>query len=69
MFLLAAATLAAAPPHPPVRPLVQARATVRILSGAKLHLIDGRGENGQSARKTVVRLEGSDRPAQLIEFE
>jgi hypothetical protein len=69
MLLLAAAALAAAPSARPARPLVQARATVRILSGAQLDLKHGRSDDGRIARPTLVRLDGSDRQAQLIEFE
>jgi len=69
MLLLAAAALAAAPPTRPARPLVQARATVRILSGARLHLGNGRSEDGRAANRTLVKLDGSRWQAQLIEFE
>jgi hypothetical protein len=72
MLILAAAAAIAASSPPPSRtaaPAVQATATVRILSGARLSLgTTGSGE-GFSARAAVVRTGGSSQPAMLIEFE
>jgi hypothetical protein len=70
MLWLAAVAMTASVPHDwPARPLVEARATVRILSGARLHFKDGHSDDGRPARKTIVSLDGSNRQAQLIEFE
>ena len=73
MFLMTAAALVAAtaptPSTQPVRPAVQARATVRIVSGARLRLGEEPGANLPPVRDTFVRSDGTARPAKLIEFE
>jgi hypothetical protein len=74
MLLLAAATtIAAFAPESPGRrtvvPTVQARATVRILSGARLNF-GGQGQAGAISREVLVRSrDGSSERARLIEFE
>jgi len=69
MILLVAATLTVSPPASPVRALVEARATARIISGARLDWKQGRSDGGLRARNSVVTVEGAQRQAQLIEFE
>ena len=70
-FAAAVASLSA-PPHPvhrPVAPVVQARATVRILSGATLRLGRASAIEGQSLRMTRVLTRDGVQPARLVEFE
>ena len=69
MILLAALALSTAHVSPPTMPVVQARATVRIISGERLQLKDGKGESGRTAREILVRIDGVAQRAQLIEFE
>jgi hypothetical protein len=77
MFLLAAAAIATgqAPsaPHRPVAPTVQAQATVRILSGVRLHFgahwTDGHGNNDLLWRSSVIRGLAGEQPARLYEFQ
>jgi hypothetical protein len=71
MLLAAAAIAASAPqlPHRPGAPAVQATATVRILSGVRLHLGERHGRDGFIARDAVLRTDGSSQAAKLIEFE
>lgn len=73
MFLLAAAALASSAaqdgPRQPVRPLVQAVATVRIVSGMRLHLNGQANPQAPAPREYVIRSENGPQPAQLIEFE
>lgn len=71
MLLIIATIAASAPqlPHRPSAPAVQATATVRILSGVRLHLGEHRGRDGFIARDAVLRTGGSSQPAKLIEFE
>jgi hypothetical protein len=71
MLLVAAALAASAPhlPHRPGAPAVQATATVRILSGVRLHLGERHGRDGFIARDAVLRTDGSSQAAKLIEFE
>jgi len=49
--------------------MVQATATVRILSGVRLHLGDRHGRDGFVLRDSVFRSAGTNQPAKLIEFE
>ena len=72
MLLLAAAALVASPSpnavHQGNGPVVQARATVRIISGARLEW--GEGQAGvPKERKTVIRTTSGPQQATLIEFE
>jgi hypothetical protein len=69
LVLAAAVALAASPPRTPSPPLVQARATARILSGERIRWKRGPGEHGPWARPATVRIEGVARPAQLVEFQ
>lgn len=61
-----------APASRPVAPLVQARATVTILSGARLHLgphwTNGHGHDDIIWRDSVIRGPAGDQPAKLFEF-
>jgi hypothetical protein len=66
MQFLFAAALAGSTPHPPV---VQARAMVRILSGARV-AFHGRPDVGQPRpRAAIVYANGVAQAAKLIEFE
>ena len=71
MFFVAAAIAASVPhlPHRPAVPAVQATATVRILSGVRLHLGEHGGHDGFIARDALFRTGGLAQPAKLIEFE
>ena len=65
----AAVSVAQAPPLSAVAAKVEARATVRIVSGVQLHF-DGDGRrDGLVRRDTVIRSAGAVQPAILIEFE
>ena len=73
MLWLATAALAAQTvqeaPRPTARPVVQARAVLRIVSAVELHL-DGRDNpDVPAARATVIHAPGETIPATLIEFE
>jgi hypothetical protein len=71
MLVAALAIAASASPLPrrPAAPAVQATASVRILSGVRLHLGERHGRDGFIARDAVVRTGGSSQAAKLIEFE
>ena len=74
MVLLIATALAAANAPPPwahksAVPLVQARATVRIVAGASLHFGHSSDIEGQRLRDTRVDTPDGARPARLVEFE
>ena len=72
LLLAAAAASASAPPpwaHRSAVPVVQARATVRILSGASLRLGHRSDIEGQRLRDTHVETREGIRPARLLEFE
>jgi hypothetical protein len=74
MLLFAATAVAIhATPEPPARravaPLVQARATVRILVGAQLQLGQRSDLAGQRLRWTTVATPEGIRQASLVEFE
>jgi hypothetical protein len=74
MLILAAAALAStsAPDlrsRRPVLPVVQATATVRIVSGATLHLGQHSDVDGQRLRMTRVSTPQGLQPASLVEFE
>jgi hypothetical protein len=79
-FIAAAAAAASALPASaqssagPTGAVLQARATVRIVSGARVKLGPQQTSNLQSSdvppqRDTIVVADGSRRPAKLIEFE
>ena len=74
LLLLAAAAAASANAPPPwahrsAVPMVQASATVRILSGASLRLGHRSDIDGQRLRDTRVETRDGIRPARLLEFE
>jgi hypothetical protein len=73
LLLVAAAALASSPPAMPtshVGASVQARASIRIISGATLRLGVG-ALSGQAppVQPTIVHADGEPRPARLIEFQ
>ncbi len=73
MFLFIAAALASIAPQttaaPPVTASVQARATIRIISGAEVHFGDVDTNDSLPPRYTTIRSLGVDQPATLIEFQ
>ena len=71
LFALAAAlALSPAPADPPTtRVVAQARASVRIISGARVKLDGSNGRDGPAAHEAVVHTEGKPRGARLIEFQ
>lgn len=72
LLLVATAVLATATPIDRWRPTasVQARATVRIISGVRLKLDSPTNADAPAARDSfVVARDGSHQPARLIEFE
>ncbi|HKX92720.1 MAG TPA: hypothetical protein VJM15_09890 [Sphingomicrobium sp.] len=72
LLLLAVAAAVSAPPEParePVASRVQARATVRVISGAVLRLGSAESRDGYITRDSVIQTGGETRRARLIEFE
>ena len=77
MLLIAAAVIASAQapaaPRRPVAPIVQARATVTILSGARIHLgehwADGHGHDDVIWRDSVIPGPAGSQAAKLLEFQ
>ena len=73
LFAAAAAVTLQAAPRPPahhaIAPLVQARATVRVLAGARLQLGQRSDLAGQRLRWTTVATPEGIRRASLVEFE
>lgn len=74
MLVVAAAILASSTVALPERaglaaPLVQARATVRIVSGVRLQLGEANRVEGQRLRWTIVSTREGLQPARLVEFE
>ena len=74
MVLLAAALLAnASPPEPPSHPvgaIVQATATIRIVSGVSLKLDSPTNPGAPPSHDAAVHAaDGSTIPAKLIEFQ
>ncbi|MFL6730099.1 MAG: hypothetical protein ACJ8E3_07440 [Sphingomicrobium sp.] len=72
ILLTAAAAVVSVPQahsRSPVAARVEARATVRILSGVRLHWGKEHGRDGFVVRDAVVRSAGASQPAKLIEFE
>ena len=53
----------------PVAPRVQARVTIRILSGATVRFGEPGAGNEGAQRTTILRTEGSAQSAKLIEFQ
>jgi hypothetical protein len=71
MMLLAAAALATTPPpgHP-VAAVVQATATIRIVTAVRLKLDAPANDGAPPSRDSVIRLpDGSIEAARLIEFQ
>ena len=71
MLWFVAATISAAAPvasHPPAV-VVQATATVRIISGVRLRLDSAINADAPSAHDATVTTDGSAHPARLIEFQ
>jgi hypothetical protein len=73
MFWLAAAMMTAATPQTaapqPTRAILQAQATVRIISGTRIRLDGQPSLETPPASDSVVHTEGSAQPARLIEFQ
>ena len=71
MLWLAAAAIAASTPQPngPAPVVVQATATVRILSGVRLKLDSATNSGAPLAHDTMVKTDGTQQPARLIEFQ
>ncbi len=69
MFLLAAAVMAAAAPQHS-GPVVQATATVRVISGTVLHFGQAPKDEGARMREATFRSsDGTVQTARLVEFE
>jgi hypothetical protein len=71
LFLAAAAVVASGqqpPARGPVAPTVQARATIRVLSGATVRFGQVQADGDGTQRNTIIRTEGSVQAAKLIEF-
>ena len=69
LFALAAAALATSPAPVSAGPAVQARATVRIVSGVRLKLDGNANPDAPPPRETIIVAGGQPRPASLIEFQ
>ncbi len=73
-MLLTAAAVAAAPAQDPAPPhvgaSVQARATIRIISGVQLHFgEEAQNRDGFIARDSTIRSAGVEQPVKLLEFQ
>ena len=72
LWLAAAAMTAATPQTPassPVRAVVQAQATVRIISGTRIRLDGQPSGDAPPPSDGIVHTEGAPRHARLIEFQ
>jgi hypothetical protein len=73
MLWLAAILMTAATPQnagsSPTRAVIQAQATVRIISGARIRLDGLPSPDAPPANDSVVHTEGAAQPARLIEFQ
>ena len=71
MLLLAATTAASAPAESRTAPtvVVEATATIRIVSGVRLRLDSPTNADAPHARDSKVKADGRLQPARLIEFE
>jgi hypothetical protein len=71
MILLAAASIASAPPQSrPVSATVQATATIRIVAAVQLKLDAATNRGAPPTRDSIVRsADGSVQAAKLIEFQ
>ena len=72
LWLAAAAMIAATQQNAasqPVRAVVQAQATVRIISAARIRPDGDTGAGAPAPSYGVVHTEGTPQPARLIEFQ
>jgi hypothetical protein len=73
MLLLAATALVASTPQNPIHqgsgPVLQARATVRIVSGVRLHWGERSKVDVPRARSAIIQTTAGPQEARLIEFE
>jgi hypothetical protein len=71
MLLLAAASLASAPPPAETSrtAVAEARVSVRIISGVRLKLDGSANHDVPAAHEAVVHTDGKAHGARLIEFE
>jgi hypothetical protein len=71
MLWVAIAAVATSTPQPSAPPpvVVQATATVRILSGVRLRLDSPTNTDAPLAHDTLVKTDGTQQPARLIEFQ
>jgi hypothetical protein len=74
MFWIVAAAASAQvnaqqPARSPAAPLVQARATVRILRAARLDFTSGTTSEMPATTRTQIRIGEATYPARIIEFE
>jgi hypothetical protein len=68
-FALLAISAAKPPTIVPSPAAVQARATVRVISGIRLKLNSRTNAGAPPARETMVSADGAKRVARLVEFE
>ena len=71
MLWLAAAAIAASAPTsaPPAPVAVQARASVRIVSGARVRFDGARSDQVPPPHETIVHSDGAAQRQRLVEFE
>ena len=70
LWFASAAMIAATPQNaPPTGAIVQAQATVRIISGARIRLDGQVGADGPPPSDGVVHTDGAAQLARLIEFQ
>jgi hypothetical protein len=69
LWLAALAIVVPKPPGGVLPPVVQARATVRVLSGVRLDLASRLNSGAPKARDTTIYANGAKQAARLIEFE
>ena len=74
MFWIVAAAVSAhasaqQPARSPAVPLVQARATVRIMRAARIDFVAGTTGETPAATRTRLRIGEATYPARIIEFE
>ena len=70
MIFLVAAALATKAPEPRVRAVVQATATIRVISGVSLKLDGSQNQDAPPARDSIVKAgDGTRELAKLIEFQ
>jgi hypothetical protein len=69
LFALAAVASATPPAPLSTGPVVQARATVRIVSGVRLKLDGSANGDAPPPRETIIVAGGQPHPASLIEFQ